>query len=106
MAKTTYIQSPNHWKEMYKRPEFNGKWTSVDCVPLSDIIIDKSLFSNPNDVDYEQVKFILNNFEKELWIPILVNLKYFLLDGQHRLQAARALGLEFIDVIVQDDSID
>lgn len=104
MAKT-YIQSPMHWKEMYSRPEFNGRWTPVDEVSICDIKIDRSLFSFQNEVDYDQVRFMLNNFATELWVPIRVNKNYFLLDGKYRLQTARDMGLLAIDVIVQDDDI-
>jgi ParB-like chromosome segregation protein Spo0J len=33
-------------------------------------------------------------------MPILVNTDFFLLDGQHRLQVAKKLGLKYVDVAI------
>ncbi len=89
---------------MFTRPEYNHKWTTVDRVPIDRIQIDKSLFSYQNDVDYGQVLRMLVDFDQELWMPITVNEDYYLLDGQHRLDVAKRLCLEYLDVVMQRGS--
>ena len=86
------------WVDTFRPPSF----TFVRKVPLSKIKIDKSLFSWQNEVDPSQVDFIVKNFDVDFWMPILVNSDYFLLDGQHRLQVAKRLGLKYIDVVIDD----
>ena len=95
----SYIPSPQHWKEMYA--QHRGYWSPVDKVPLRKIKIDRQLFAYPNEVDPDQVNYIATNFDQEVWIPILINEDYFLLDGQHRLKVAKLFKLKYIDVIVQ-----
>lgn len=53
---------------------------------------------NKLDVDY-----MVNNFYKGAWFPIMINQNYYLLDGQHRLAAAKKLHLKYIDVVIQTD---
>jgi len=91
---------------MYTHPEYKGRWVIVDEVTISKIQIDKKLCSYVNNVDISFVNFIVENFNQELWIPILVNPNHLLLDGQHRLQIAQDMGLEFVDVVVQDDQLE
>jgi hypothetical protein len=100
MPKKNYIPIGIIWKETYSRPEIMASFTLVEKVPLSKIITDKSLFSWQNEVDSFQVEFILENFDRDFWMPILVNEDFFLLDGQHRLEVAKRKGLEFIDVVI------
>jgi hypothetical protein len=88
------------WKDTYKSPQMERSFTFVEKVPLSKIKIDKSLFSFQNDVSPSFVDFITANFDKDFWMPILVNAEFFLLDGQHRLQVAKKLGLKYIDVAI------
>jgi ParB-like chromosome segregation protein Spo0J len=45
------------------------------------------------------------NFDREAWMPIHLNKDYYLLDGQHRLELARQMGLSFIDIIIQDTEL-
>ena len=59
------------------------------------------LMSFPNDVDDDEVTHMINNFEEDVWEPILINSDYYLLDGQHRLQLAFRTGIKFIDVIME-----
>jgi hypothetical protein len=73
----------------------------ADKVPIEKIKIDTRLFSYPNSINVESAKSIAKYFDLDLWNPILVNKDYFLLDGQHRLEAAKSMGLKYIDVIVQ-----
>lgn len=94
------------WKDSYKSPQMQKSFTFVEKVPLSRIKIDKRLFSFQNDVSASFVNFIVENFDKDFWMPVLVNADFFLLDGQHRIQVAKKLGLKYIDVaIVKEQSL-
>lgn len=88
------------WKSTYTDPAIAETFTFVEKVPLSKIRIDKKLLSWQNEVSPSFVDFIVENFDIDFWMPILVNPDYFLLDGQHRLQAARIMGLKYIDVVM------
>ncbi|MEK6598994.1 MAG: ParB N-terminal domain-containing protein, partial [Deltaproteobacteria bacterium] len=69
--------------------------------PIKKIKIDKTLMSFPNDVNDDEVTCMINNFEEDVWEPILINSDYYLLDGQHRLRLAFRTGIKFIDVIME-----
>lgn len=86
---------------MFTRPDHGGFWACVDHVPIRKIRIDKRLMSWPNDICLETCKEIAHRFDRGLWIPVTVNEDYFLLDGQHRLKAAKLMRLKYIDVVVQ-----
>ena len=88
------------WRDTYTNPHIAKSITFVERVPLSKIKIDKSLFSWQNEVSPSRVDFIVENFNIDFWMPILINRDYFLLDGQHRLQVAEKMGLEFIDAVI------
>ena len=79
-------------------------WQSKDKVPIKKVKIDRKLFSFDNLVDKKAVFYMTANFSKDIWIPITVNKDYYLLDGQHRLEVAKAFGLSYIDVIIEDRS--
>ena len=100
MSKKRYIPMGEIWKETYLRPQVMKSFQLVERVPLSKITIDKRLFSWQNEVNFSQVDFIVKNFDHDFWMPILINRDYFLLDGQHRLQVAEKMGLEFIDAVI------
>jgi hypothetical protein len=102
MSKKKYVPIGEIWKEAYSSPQLMKSFTLVERVPLINVKIDKKFFSWPNEVDFEQVDFIIKNFDQDFWMPIMVNKDYFLLDGQHRLQVAKQLGLKFIDVVIVD----
>jgi hypothetical protein len=51
-------------------------------------------------VSRSRVDFIVKNFDIDFWMPILINSEYFLLDGQHRLEVAKKLGLKYIDAVI------
>lgn len=87
---------------MYSHVAVNGEWRPVDRIPIRRIRVKKSLLSFANEVDTTQVDDMVKNFSQEVWIPILVNQDFFLLDGQHRLAAAKKMKLRYIDVIVED----
>lgn len=91
------------WKGTYTNSTICQSFTFVEKVPLSKIKIDKSLFSWQNEVSPSHVDFIVENFDIDFWMPILINSEYFLLDGQHRLQVAKKLGLKYIDVVIDKE---
>ena len=101
MSKKYYIPVSEIWKKTFTLPEFREIWTIEDRVPISKIRIDKRLFAWQNEVDLSQVEFIVENFNLDFWMPIMVNPDYFLLDGQHRLKVAERLGLEYIDTVIK-----
>ena len=92
-----YIPSPQHWKEMFNQYDF---YNTKDRVPINDVKIDRSLFAFNNPVNRNRVLDMLLNFDHEAWMPITVNEGHYLLDGQHRLELAKQLGLEYIDVVI------
>jgi len=102
----TYIPSPDYLVSMYSNPQFNGRWVVVTKVPIEQIKIDKSLFSFQNNVNWNEVEYMCENFEQGAWYPIMVNPDYFLLDGQHRLAAARKLNLKYIDAVVDNGDVE
>lgn len=103
MSKKKYIPMGEIWKETYLRHQFMKSFQLVERVPISKIMIDKRLFSWQHKVDFSQVDFIVKNFDHDFWMPILINRDYFLLDGQHRLQVAKRMGLGFIDVVIDKE---
>lgn len=88
------------WKDTFNKPP---SLIFVERVPLSKIKIDKRLFAHQNEVDPSQVDFIAKHFDIDFWMPIMVSPEYYLLDGQHRLQVAKRLGLKFIDVVISTE---
>ncbi len=99
-----YIPVKKHWVEMYTRFD-KPYWTPALKFPIKKIKIDKSLFSYQNDVSKSDVLYMLVNFDREIWIPITLNKDYYLLDGQHRLELARQMGLSYIDVVIEDSEL-
>lgn len=70
--------------------------------PIEKIKVDKSLFSFQNKVNWDEVDYMCSNFEIGAWFPVMVNSDSFLLDGQHRLAAAKKMKLKYIDVVVDN----
>lgn len=95
-----YIPSPDYLTSMYSNPCFHGRWVVVEKVPVSQIKIDRSLFSFQNEVSPTEVEWICKEFHVGARYPIMVNSEFFLLDGQHRLAAAKRMKLKYIDVVV------
>jgi hypothetical protein len=71
-------------------------------VPIERISVDKQRLGNVNDIYPETVNSIVSDFQIDSWDPISVDDEYFIRDGQHRLAAAKKMGLKFIDVLVLD----
>jgi hypothetical protein len=100
--KKTYIPSPDYLTSMYSKPEFNGRWIVMSKIPIEKIKIDKSLFSFQNEVNWSEVEYISRSFEVNAWFPVMVNPDFFLLDGQHRLAAAKKMKLRYLDVVIDN----
>lgn len=98
-----YIKSSDTERRLFLKPEFYGKWVLKEKVPIKDVKIDRSLFAWDNPVYPEQVDFLVENFNQEFWTPIIVNPEIYLLDGQHRLEVAKRLGLKYIDILIEQD---
>ena len=97
-----YIQSPYHRKEMWinaSKRDFDWDWIPIDKVRIRKIKLDKKFL--PNEVDDNEVTYMINNFEEEVWHPVMINEDYCLLDGQHRLRLAFRTGMKYIDVIME-----
>ncbi|WP_396174243.1 ParB N-terminal domain-containing protein, partial [Flavobacterium sp.] len=58
-----------------------------------------------NDISDKVVNEIVENFELLGWVPITLDKENYLLDGQHRLAAAKKLKLKYIDVVIQDTEL-
>ena len=94
-----YIKSSNNLKNIFAK--FNG-FSFEYKISIKKIKINRKLFAFDNAVNMEDVYYMLMNFNKTIWDPITVNTNYYLLDGQHRLALAKKLGLNYIDVMVED----
>lgn len=99
-----YIPVKKHWFEMYTRFD-KPYWTPALKFPIEKIKIDKSLFDYQNEVSQSDVLYMLMNFDRDAWVPITINKNYYLLDGQHRLEVARLMGLSFIDAVIEDSKL-
>ena len=97
-----YIKSPQHWKDTLSK---NLSYKPEDKVPIKKIKIDRKLFCFDNPVNMDDVRYMLMNFSKDVWMPITVNENYYLLDGQHRLALAKLFGLNYIDVVIEDKNL-
>ena len=73
-------------------------------IELSKILFDKARLDYANPIYEETVENIVYFFHKNAWEPITVDNDFYLKDGQHRLAAAKAMGLKYIDAFIYDDS--
>lgn len=101
-----YIPSPDYLTSMYSNSCFQGRWKVVEKVPVSQIKINKALFSFQNEIGSTAVEWICKEFHVGAWYPIMVNSEYFLLDGQHRLAAAKKMKLKYIDIVIDSGDIE
>ena len=72
----------------------------VERVNIDKIKIDKSRFSFNNNISDFVVERIVNSFDLSFWEPIAVDNEYYLRDGQHRLEAAKRMNLDYLDVAI------
>ena len=99
-----YIPVKKHWFEMYTRFD-KPYWTPALKFPIEKIKIDKSLFDYQNEVSQSDVLYMLMNLDRNAWMPIIINKDQYLLDGQHRLELARLMGMMYIDAVIQDTEL-
>lgn len=89
-----YIPCQKHWKDMFMQYPF---FRVIEKFPIQKIKRKKLR----NDTNSKDVFYMLMNFNKDAWMPITLDREYFLLDGQHRIELARQMGLEYIDIVIQ-----
>ncbi|MCA6422408.1 MAG: Dam family site-specific DNA-(adenine-N6)-methyltransferase [Flavobacterium sp.] len=80
-------------------------WVFMEKFPIENIKFDTNKLSFHNDISEAAVETIATNFDLLGWIPITLDKEHILLDGQHRLAAAKKLGLKYIDVVIQDTEL-
>nr|WP_307725764.1 ParB N-terminal domain-containing protein [Flavobacterium branchiophilum] len=80
-------------------------WVFKQKVNINEIKIDKSLMEFDNPILDSTLENIMYYFDDNFWIPITVNKDFYLLDGQHRLEAAKRMKLKYIDVVVQNTEL-
>lgn len=89
-----YIACQKHWKDMFTQYPM---YKVIERFPIPKIKMRKLR----NDVNSNDVLYMLMNFNKDAWMPVTLDQEYFLLDGQHRLELAKQMCLEYIDVVIQ-----
>jgi uncharacterized protein (DUF1015 family) len=77
-----------------------GFCTPIKKYPIDKIKFSKKYLSFANTVREEDINSIISNFYIDAWEPIFLNPKNYLIDGQHRLAAAKRMGLKFLDVVI------
>lgn len=82
-----------------------GFCTPIKKLPINKIKFNKKYLSYPNPIREESVNWIVNDFYQDAWEPIFLNPKYYLKDGQHRLEAAKRMGLKYIDVVIINEEL-
>jgi len=80
-----------------------GFCTPISKFPINKIKFDNKFLSFSNEVCEESVNWIVNDFHVEGWEPIFLNPKLYLIDGQHRLAAAKRMELKFMDIVIIDE---
>jgi len=89
-----YIPCEKHWIDMFAQ---YAMFKVIEKFPLR-MIKRKKL---KNTLDAGNVLYMLLNFNKEAWMPLTLNEQNFLIDGQHRLELAKQMCLEYVDVVIQ-----
>lgn len=99
-----YIPVKKHWFEMYTK--FDKPYFIPQLkFPVEKIKIDKSYYADKQEIFKTDMFYMLVNFDREAWTPVLINTDYHLLDGYHRIEVAKQMGLAFIDVIIEDTEL-
>jgi hypothetical protein len=102
--KKDYIPCPDyHMDFSIVNMSAPGFCSPIAKFPLRKIKFNKKYLSYANPVREEDVNWIVNDFHLEGWEPIFLNPKEYLIDGQHRLAAAKRMGLKFMDVVILDE---
>lgn len=102
--KKTYIPCPNYFMNFsVVNSATPGFCTPIKKYPIDKIKFNKKYLSFANKVREEDVNWIINDFHIEGWEPIFLNPRYYLIDGQHRLAAAKRMGLKYMDAVIIDE---
>ena len=96
-----YIPVKKHWFEMYTKFD-KPYFTPQLKFPIEKIKIDKYCYADKQEIFKADMFYMLVSFDREAWAPVLINTAYRLLDGYHRIEVAKQMGLAFIDVIIED----
>lgn len=81
-----------------------GFCTPIKKYPIDKIKFSKKYLSIANKVSETEVGGIVSDFHIEGWEPIFLNPKNYLIDGQHRLAAAKIMGLTLVDVVIINEN--
>lgn len=99
-----YIPCPNYFMNFsVVNSTTPGFCTPIKKYPIDKIKFNKKYLSFANIVREEDVNSIVNDFYIDAWESIFLNPKNYLIDGQHRLTAAREMGLMYMDVVIIDE---
>lgn len=94
-----YIACDNCFKRTSLYKAYPEIFKSIEKYPINKIKVDKRKLSYANDVREKDVDIIVSEFLLEAWEPIFISEEGYLIDGQHRLAAARKMKLKYLDVI-------
>ena len=98
-----YIPSPEYFKTYWTYKKYPDIFQPIDKVAIKRIKIDKKRLDVANEIRDEIVMDIINNFHIKGWEPIFIHKDCYLIDGQHRLSAAKKMKLKFIDAVIIDE---
>lgn len=102
--KKSYIPCPNYFMNFSVVNSITpGFCTPIKKYPVDKIKFNKKYLMFANKVREVDVNSIVNEFYIDAWEPIFLNPKNYLIDGQHRLAAAKRMGLKFLDIVIIDD---
>jgi len=102
----TYIPCPNYFMNFsVVNSTTSGFCTPIKKYPINKIKFNKKYLSFANIVREEDVNSIVSDFYLDAWEPIFLNSKNYLIDGQHRLAAAKRMGLKFLDIVIINEKL-
>jgi ParB-like nuclease domain len=85
---------------IHKNYHVQLNWFFKSKVLLDDIKLPENSLESRDWIDKETINNIVNDFYPSGWEAVRVNPKMEILDGYHRLVAAKKLGLKYIDIII------
>lgn len=94
-----YIPCDNCFKITSLYRTYPEIFKSIEKYPINRIKVDRKKLAYANDLRESDVDLIVSEFLYEAWEPIFISEEGFLLDGQHRLAAAKKMKLKYLDVI-------
>ena len=103
-----YIPVKKHWFGMYLRLNNSNKkqyYTPHLKFPIEKIRVDISHYADKQEMFRADVFYMLVNFDRTVWEPVIINKSGLLLDGYHRVEAAKQMGLFFIDLVIEDTEL-